>query len=103
MAYCEELGVARRLTAPYSPQQNDVVEHRNQTVFSIARSMLKAKKVPDTFWGKAVTTAVYILHRSPTRSVDDKSPFEAWHGRKPAVHYLGTFWCMVHVNDTRPA
>jgi transposase InsO family protein len=31
-AYCAEEGVQRQLTAPYSPQQNGVVEHRNQTV-----------------------------------------------------------------------
>jgi transposase InsO family protein len=28
-AYCAELGVERHLTAPYSPQQNGVVERRN--------------------------------------------------------------------------
>jgi hypothetical protein len=27
--YCVEQGVRRQLTTPYSPQQNDVVEHRN--------------------------------------------------------------------------
>jgi hypothetical protein len=30
------------------------------------------------------------------------TPFEAWHGRKPAVHYFRTFGCVVHVKDTRP-
>jgi hypothetical protein len=30
------------------------------------------------------------------------TPFEAWHGRKPAVHYFHTFGCVVHVKDTRP-
>jgi transposase InsO family protein len=27
--YCAELGVRRKLTAPYTPQQNGVVERRN--------------------------------------------------------------------------
>ena len=27
--YCAEEGISRQLTAPYSPQQNGVVEHRN--------------------------------------------------------------------------
>lgn len=30
--YCTELGVRRELTAPYTPQQNGVVERRNQSV-----------------------------------------------------------------------
>jgi transposase InsO family protein len=56
--YCAELGVHRQLTAPYSPQQNGVVERRNQTVVGTARSMMKAKELPGEFWGEAVTTAV---------------------------------------------
>ena len=50
--YCEGQGVELHLTAPYSPQQNGVVERRNQTVVGMARSMLKAKKMPAVFWGR---------------------------------------------------
>ena len=92
----------RHLTAPYSPQQNGVVERRNQTIVGMARSLLKAKKLPGKFWGEAVSTAVLILNRSPTRALDGVTPFEAWHGRKPSVSFLRTFGCVVHVRDTRP-
>jgi transposase InsO family protein len=37
MDWCTELGIKRNLTAPYSPQQNGVVERRNQTVVGTAR------------------------------------------------------------------
>nr|GEY30356.1 zinc finger, CCHC-type [Tanacetum cinerariifolium] len=37
--YCKENGIARQLTAPYSPQQNGVVERRNMTMLSTTRSM----------------------------------------------------------------
>lgn len=33
--YCAEEGVGRQLTAPYSPQQNGVVEQRNQTIYPL--------------------------------------------------------------------
>ncbi|RLN39601.1 hypothetical protein C2845_PM01G10330 [Panicum miliaceum] len=100
-AYCAEEGVQRQLTPPYSPQQNGVVERRNQTVVGTARSMLKAKGLPGTFWGEAVTTAVFILNRSPTRSLDGKTPYEA-HGDRPAVSFLRTFGCIAHVRNTKP-
>ncbi|GKA04731.1 ribonuclease H-like domain, reverse transcriptase, RNA-dependent DNA polymerase [Tanacetum coccineum] len=32
--YCKENGIARQLTAPYSPQQNGVVERRNRTIIT---------------------------------------------------------------------
>ncbi|BBN03761.1 hypothetical protein Mp_2g26190 [Marchantia polymorpha subsp. ruderalis] len=57
-----------------------VVERRNQTVVGMARSMLKARNVPNRFWEEAVLTAVYVLNRSFTRSVDGMTPYEAWHG-----------------------
>jgi IS30 family transposase len=47
--YCTELGLHHELMAPYSPQQNGVVEHRNQTVVGTAQSMLKVKGLPDAF------------------------------------------------------
>lgn len=47
--YCVDLGVRRELTVPYSPQQNGVVERRNQSVVGTARSMLKAKHLPGMF------------------------------------------------------
>jgi len=50
--YCAGEGVERHLTAPDSPQQNGVVERRNQTIVGIARSMMKAKSMPPEFWGR---------------------------------------------------
>jgi transposase InsO family protein len=100
--YCANLGVGRQLTAPYSPQQNGVVERRNQTIIATARSMMKAKGVPGRFWGEAMSTAVFLLNRSPTKSLDNQTPYEAWYGQWPAVHFLRTFGCVGHVKITKP-
>jgi transposase InsO family protein len=45
MKYCEEQGIRRFLTAPYSPQQNGVAERKNRTVLDMVRSMLKSKNM----------------------------------------------------------
>jgi hypothetical protein len=74
-----------------------MVERRNQTMFGMARSMMKAMGVLNWLWGEAVLTAVFILNRSPTCSVDDKTPYEAWYGTCPSVHFLRTFGCAAHV------
>ncbi|OAE22678.1 hypothetical protein AXG93_2675s1110 [Marchantia polymorpha subsp. ruderalis] len=97
-----EHGVQRHLTAPYSPQQNGVVERRNQTVVGMARSMLKARNMPNSIWEEAVLTVVYMLNRSFTRSVDGMTPYEAWHGHKPDVDHLRVFGCVAHAKFTRP-
>jgi hypothetical protein len=55
-------------------------------VVAITRSMLKAKGLPGWFWGEAVSIAIYVMNRCPTKSVDSMTPFEAWHEKKPVVH-----------------
>ena len=102
MEYCTENGIRRQLTAPCLPQQNGVVERRNGTVVATARSLLKAKGLPGWLWGEAVATAVYLLNRSPTKGVKGMTPYEAWFGKKPAVHHLRTFGCIVYVKNTKP-
>ena len=46
-----------------------------------------------------MVTAVYILNRSPTKALDGMTPYEAWHGRKPAVGHLRIFGCLVYVKE----
>lgn len=47
--YCDEARIVRYFSAPYSPQQNGVVERRNRTLIEMSRSLLKEKKMPDYF------------------------------------------------------
>nr|GEY30121.1 retrovirus-related Pol polyprotein from transposon TNT 1-94 [Tanacetum cinerariifolium] len=49
-AFCDEEGIKRELTAPYTPEQNGVAERKNRTIVEMARSMLKSKELPDNFW-----------------------------------------------------
>eukprot|EP01018_Ginkgo_biloba_P024376 Gb_03317 [translate_table: standard] len=48
----------------------------------MARSMLKSKNLRNDYW------AVYILNRSPTKSVKNITPKEAWSGHKPSVTHF---------------
>ena len=101
-AYCIDRGIRRNTTTAYTPQQNGVVEWRNQSVVEMARCLLKSMAVPGKFWGEAVRTAVYLLNRSPTKSLKGQTPFEAWYGRKPSVRHLRTFGCMAFAKRTGP-
>ena len=99
---CEEARIKRQMTAPYTPQQNGVVERRNRSIMEMARSMLKSMKLPGKFWGEAVRHAVYLLNRLPTRPMGEKTPFEAMNGRKPHLGHLKVFGCLAHAKQTTP-
>ena len=101
--FCEENGIHHPLTVPRSPQQNGVAERKNRTILDMARSMLKSKKMPKEFWAEAIDCAIYLLNRCPTRSVQDKTPQEAWGGIKPNISHLRVFGsvCYAHVPDEK--
>jgi transposase InsO family protein len=77
MSYCMDEGVQRHYSAPYSPQQNNVVKRRNQTVVGMARALLKQRGMPAVFWREAMVTAVYILNRSLTKALNSRTSYEA--------------------------
>nr|GFA05506.1 zinc finger, CCHC-type [Tanacetum cinerariifolium] len=92
----------RQLTAPYSPQQNGIVERRNRSVMSTTRSMLKAMHMPQIFWAEAIRHAIYVLNRVSTKSLKDSTPYEALKDRKPNMRYLRVFGCKAYAKVTKP-
>nr|GFA77680.1 zinc finger, CCHC-type [Tanacetum cinerariifolium] len=78
------------------------VERRNRTMLSTTRSMMKAMKLPLTFWAETVKHAIYILNRVPTRALIDKTPYEALYNRKPNLENLRIFGCTAYAKITIP-
>ena len=50
VAYCADEGIQHHYSAPYSPQQNGVVERCNQTVVAAARALLKQRGMTTIYW-----------------------------------------------------
>jgi transposase InsO family protein len=60
--YLEEEGIKHEFSAPYTPQQNGVVERKNMTLIDMARTMLREYKTPKRFWSEAVNTACHAIN-----------------------------------------
>ncbi|GAU33426.1 hypothetical protein TSUD_380620 [Trifolium subterraneum] len=101
--YCKDQGIIHEVTTPYTPQHNGLTERRNRSILDMARSMVKQKGLPHRFWAEAVSTAVYILNRSPTKKLIDKVPEEVWSKCKPSVTHFKVFGSLSykHVPDAR--
>ncbi len=82
-AFLTKCGIQRQTSAPYSPQQNGVVERANKTIMECARNMILAQGLNLEFWGEAMNTAMYIKNRCPTKVLDSKTLQEAWSGGNP--------------------
>jgi len=64
----------------------------------MVRSMLKEKHLGKEYWAEAVRCVVYILNKSPTKSLTNQVPEEAWNGRKCSVAHLRIFGCVAYVH-----
>ena len=48
--------IEHQLTAPYTPQQNEVSEKKNRTIMEMARGLMFKKNLPKKYWVKAAHT-----------------------------------------------
>ncbi|GAU28769.1 hypothetical protein TSUD_357540, partial [Trifolium subterraneum] len=85
--FCATQGISHEITTPYTPQHNGLCARRNKTIMDMTRCLLKEKGLPNEFWGEAVTTACYVLNKSPTKRLD-KVPEAIWNGSTPSVKHL---------------
>eukprot|EP00268_Persea_americana_P068892 TRINITY_DN9688_c0_g1_i1.p1 TRINITY_DN9688_c0_g1~~TRINITY_DN9688_c0_g1_i1.p1 ORF type:complete len:612 (-),score=107.26 TRINITY_DN9688_c0_g1_i1:387-2222(-) len=69
----------------------------------MVRSMLSRSGLSKSFWPEAVLWSSHLLNRSPTIAVRNKTPEEAWSGRRPSIDHLRIFGCIAyaHVPDEK--
>ena len=79
-------------------EQNGVAERLNRTLVEVSRSMLFDAKLSHSYWAEAVSTAVYLRKRCPTKAVDGVTPYEAWYGEKSTVEHLRVFGCDLYAH-----
>ena len=91
-----EHGIVSQLTAPGTPQQNDVAERRNRTMLDMVRFMMSYSSLPLSFRGYALQTTVYILNVVPSKSIQH-TPLKLWNGRKPSLRHIRIWGCTTHV------
>jgi hypothetical protein len=75
--FYEYYDIKKLLTVPRSPQQNDMIERKNISFLSMAKSMLKTKKMPIKFWAEAVDCVIYLSNECPTKGLNDMTLKEA--------------------------
>ncbi|RVW26309.1 Retrovirus-related Pol polyprotein from transposon TNT 1-94 [Vitis vinifera] len=99
--YLMECGIVPQYTMPGTPSQNGVAERRNRTLKDMVRSMISHSTLPESLWGEAIKTAVYILNRVPSKAVA-KTPYELWTSKKPSIRHLHVWGCTAEARSYKP-
>nr|GEV55200.1 retrovirus-related Pol polyprotein from transposon TNT 1-94 [Tanacetum cinerariifolium] len=98
--FCSQKGIKREFSNSRTPQQNGVAERRNRTLIEAARTMLADVKLHVTFWAEAVNTTCYVQNRVLVNKSHNKTPYELFNGRSPAIGFLKPFGYHVMILNT---
>jgi Integrase core domain len=69
-------GIVHETSCVGTPQQNGIAERKNRHILEITRALLIESSVPNRFWENAMSFAIYLMNRSPTRVNNFKTPLQ---------------------------
>jgi hypothetical protein len=68
----------------------------NKTMMEISRCMLSGVELGKELWVEAMGTACYLVNKSPSSALDDKTPQKVWTGKEPSLTHLKVL-AMMHM------
>jgi transposase InsO family protein len=88
-AYCDEVGIEHEVSTTYTPQQNSVVERKNRTLITLARTCLMSTTPPKLYGWKLST--LHAMHQTAY----------SFNGKKPDVSFFRVFGCKCYIYKKR--
>jgi hypothetical protein len=95
-SFLRSQGTIHTTTTRNTPQHNAIVERQNQTIVTMASSMMHHARAYIRLYGEAIECAVYILNRTINNKNDDKTPIEMRTGNKPRTDHFHVWGCDVY-------
>jgi transposase InsO family protein len=96
-AYCDEIGIKYEVSSTYTPQQNGVVERKNRTLITLARTMLDEYNTPQDLWAEAINTTCYASNCLFLQKFLSKTPYELLNGKKLDISFFWVFGCKCYI------
>lgn len=84
-------GITHCFSAPYTPEQNGLVERAMRTIVEGTRTLLVSSGMNHTLWAQAASCVIYATNRLLATNSDDKTRFKLHFGWKPDVSNLRIF------------
>lgn len=75
--YLAAHGTIHQTTSPNTSQHNGAAERKNRYLSEVVHASLIEAHMPLSYWGEALTSAVYLINWVPFSTIDFRTPFEA--------------------------
>src|SRR5579871_1963199 len=96
-ALLNQHGIIREISAPYTPQQNGAAERSGRTITERGRAILDEAGFSILLWPQIVYAVIFLLNRTPIRSLKWKTPYGALYGIKPRLFGLRVLGSLTYV------
>nr|GEZ17801.1 retrovirus-related Pol polyprotein from transposon TNT 1-94 [Tanacetum cinerariifolium] len=97
----KSIGIFYQVSSVQTPQQNGVVERRNQTLVEAARTMVIFSRAPLFVWVEAIATACFTQNCFIIHCHFNKTPYELINDRKPDISFLHVFGALCYPKNDR--
>lgn len=96
-------GIKHQISCPYTPEQTGMVERRHRVIRELGMTMLFHGHLPLFLWVEAFQTAVFLLNRLPSDSLQHNTPFYMLNGYDFDYSSLRVFGskCFPYIWDTK--
>jgi transposase InsO family protein len=87
-----------RTSCPYTSAQNGKAERMLRALNNTVRTLLIHAAMPPSYWVEALSTAVFLINRRPSSSIDNGIPYHRLYHKMPDYSLLRVFGCLCYPN-----
>lgn len=91
-----ESGIEFTHSCPHTSAQNGRAERKHRNIVEMGLTLLAQASMPLKYWSDAFHTVVYLINRLPTLVLEDKSPYEVIHSKRPDYKFIKVFGAACH-------
>jgi len=96
-ALLNEDGIIWEVSSPYTPEQNGPAERSGRSITDRGRGILDEAMLIIHLWPELTYAVIFLLNRTPVRSLGWKAPYEILYGRKPNLSGLRILGSLTYV------
>ncbi|KAE8655255.1 hypothetical protein F3Y22_tig00117034pilonHSYRG01611 [Hibiscus syriacus] len=89
-------GLSHLISLPHTPEHNGYSKCRHRHIVETSLYLLTHASMPISYWPFAFSTAVYLINRLPTPTLNHLSPYPKLFGTSPNYSKLCKFGCLCY-------